>query len=71
MLAPGLRSLLASFGIDLPSTGTVIAPRTVIVGLVVGMVTTLVSGLVPARRATHVEPVEAMRDADTPERARA
>src|ERR687896_498442 len=66
LLAPGLRSLLASFGIDLPSTGTVIAPRTVIVGLVVGMVTTLVSGLVPARRATHVEPVEAMRDADTP-----
>src|SRR5918992_5093002 len=66
VLAPGLRSLLASFGIDLPSTGTVIAPRTVIVGLVVGMVTTLVSGLVPARRATHVEPVEAMRDADIP-----
>ena len=66
LLAPGLRSLLASFGIDLPSTGTVIAPRTVIVGLLVGIVSTLVSGLVPARRATHVEPVEAMRDADTP-----
>src|SRR5918999_1547481 len=66
VLAPGLRSLLASFGIDLPSTGTVIAPRTVIAGLVVGIITTLVSGLVPARRATHVEPVEAMRDADTP-----
>ena len=63
---PGLRSLLASFGIDLPSTGTVIAPRTVIVGLVVGMITTLVSGLVPARRATHVQPVEAMREADAP-----
>jgi putative ABC transport system permease protein len=66
VLAPALRSLLASFGIDLPSTGTVIAPRTVIVGLVVGMLATLVSGLVPARRATHVEPVEAMRDAVTP-----
>jgi putative ABC transport system permease protein len=65
-LAPALRSLLASFGIDLPSTGTVIGARTVIVGLVVGMVTTLVSGLVPARRATHIEPVEAMREADTP-----
>ena len=66
LLAPGLRSLLASFGIELPSTGTVIASRTVIVGLLVGMISTLVSGLVPARRATHVEPVEAMRDADTP-----
>ena len=30
------------------------------------MIATLVSGLVPARRATQVEPVEAMRDADTP-----
>ena len=66
VLAPALRSLLASFGIELPSTGTVIAARTVIVGLVVGMIATLVSGLVPARRATQVEPVEAMRDAVTP-----
>jgi putative ABC transport system permease protein len=56
VLAPALRSLLASFGIELPSTGTVIAARTVIVGLLVGMIATLVSGLVPARRATHVEP---------------
>ncbi len=66
LLAPALRSLLASFGIELPSTGTVIAARTVIVGLLVGMTATLVSGLVPARRATQVEPVEAMRDAVTP-----
>jgi putative ABC transport system permease protein len=65
-LAPGLRSLLASFGIDLPSTGTVVEPRTIIVGLLVGMIATLVSGLVPARRATRVEPVEAMREAVTP-----
>ena len=66
VLAPALRALLASFGIELPSTGTVIAARTVIVGLLVGMIATLVSGLVPARRATHVEPVEAMRDAVIP-----
>lgn len=66
VLAPALRALLASFGIELPSTGTVIAPRTILVGLLVGMASTLVSGLVPARRATQVEPVEAMRDAVTP-----
>jgi putative ABC transport system permease protein len=66
VLAPALRSLLASFGIELPSTGTVVAPRTIVVGLAVGMIATLVSGLVPARRATQVEPVEAMRDAATP-----
>ncbi|HTE59793.1 MAG TPA: FtsX-like permease family protein [Solirubrobacteraceae bacterium] len=66
VLAPGLRGLLSSAGVDLPSTGTVIAPRTIIVGLAVGMIATLVSGLVPARRATQVEPVEAMREAATP-----
>jgi putative ABC transport system permease protein len=66
VLAPGLRGLLASAGVELPSTGTVIAPRTIIVGLAVGMIATLVSGLVPARRATQVEPVEAMREAATP-----
>ena len=42
-----------------------------IVGLLVGMIATLVSGLVPARRATQVEPVEAMRDAVDARRARA
>src|SRR5215218_1516207 len=66
VIAPGLRSLLASAGIELPSTSTVIEPRTIIVGLAVGVIATLVSGLVPARRATQVEPVEAMRDAVTP-----
>ena len=66
LIAPGLRSLLASAGIELPTTGTVIAARTIIIGLLVGMIATLVSGLVPARRATQVEPVEAMREAATP-----
>jgi putative ABC transport system permease protein len=70
LLAPALRSLLASFGIDLPSTGTVIATRTIIVGLLVGMIATLVSGLIPARRATRIQPVEAMREAVTPDARR-
>ena len=42
------------------------AARTIIVALAVGMIATLVSGFIPARRATHVEPLEAMRDAETP-----
>jgi putative ABC transport system permease protein len=65
VLAPALRGLLASFGVDLPSTGTVLAPRTIIAGLAVGIIATVVSGFVPARRATHVQPIEAMRDAAT------
>jgi putative ABC transport system permease protein len=65
-LAPGLAALLASFGLDLGTTTIVVEPRTVIVGLIIGLVATVVSGIVPARRATRIEPVEAMRDAVTP-----
>jgi putative ABC transport system permease protein len=66
LLAPALRGLLKSFGLDLGTTSIVVEPRTVIVGLVVGLVATIVSGIVPARRATRVEPIEAMRDSVTP-----
>lgn len=66
LLAPGLAAMLASFGIDLGSTGTVLEPRTIVYGLVVGIVATVVSGIVPARRATRVEPVAAMRESVTP-----
>jgi putative ABC transport system permease protein len=65
-LAPALRALLQSFGLDLGSSSLIVAPRTVIVALVVGVVSTMVSGFVPARRATRVEPVEAMRESATP-----
>jgi putative ABC transport system permease protein len=66
LLAPALAALLEAFGIDLGTTSIVLEPRTVIVGLVVGMVATIASGFVPARRATRVLPVEAMRDSETP-----
>ena len=38
VLAPGLRALFKSFGADLPSQGTVVETRTIIVSLVVGTV---------------------------------
>jgi putative ABC transport system permease protein len=66
LLAPALRALMAAAGIDLGTTSMVLEPRTVIVGLVIGLVATIVSGFVPARRATRVQPVEAMRDSVTP-----
>ncbi len=66
LLAPGLAALMSSFGLDLGSTSIVLEPRTVIVGLVIGIVATVVSGFVPARRATRVQPVEAMRESVTP-----
>jgi len=60
-LAFGLRAALAGFGIDLPSTGLVLEPRTIVVGLVVGGVVTVASALFPAIRASRIPPVAAMR----------
>jgi len=65
-LAPALAGLLKAFGIDLGTQGLVIKGSTVIIGLLVGVIATMVSGFVPARRATRVQPVAAMRDSVTP-----
>ena len=62
-LAKGINALFKALGLDLPQTGTVFASRTIIVSLLVGILVTLVAGLVPAWRATRVAPVEALRDA--------
>ncbi len=61
-LASGLLALLKSSGIDLPRVATVFAQRTVVVGMTVGVVTTLLAGLIPAIRATSVAPVTALRE---------
>jgi putative ABC transport system permease protein len=71
--AYGINELFKAVGIDLPNTGTVIATRTVIVSLIVGVVVTLVSALNPALRATRVTPMAALREAelqDTKKRGR-
>ena len=62
-VAKGLNALMAALGFSLPSTSLQIAPRTIWLSLLVGTVVTLVAALVPARRATKVLPVEALRDA--------
>src|SRR4051812_28889038 len=65
-IAPGLRALLKAFGIDLGSTNMQLETRTIVAGLAVGLLATIVSGFVPARRATRIEPIAAMRDAVLP-----
>jgi putative ABC transport system permease protein len=65
-LAPALAAMLKAFGLDLGTTGLVLKGGTVVIGLLVGLIATMVSGFVPARRATRVEPVAAMRDSVTP-----
>jgi putative ABC transport system permease protein len=61
-IAKLLNWLMSSLGIDLPQTGTVFATRTIVVSLVVGTVVTLLASLRPARRATRVPPIAAVRE---------
>jgi len=61
-LAKLLNALLVTFGIDLPQAGTVFKGRTVVVSLLVGTLVTLVASIRPARRATRVPPIAAVRE---------
>jgi putative ABC transport system permease protein len=61
LLAIGLRSLMDALGFGLPSLDIIIAGRTIVAALIVGIGVTLLASLSPARRAATVPPVAAMR----------
>src|SRR4051794_17211588 len=61
-LAKLINVLFTSSGIDLPTTGTVLASRTIIVAIAVGVGITTLAGLGPALRATRIAPVAALRE---------
>ncbi len=61
LLALGLRSVMSTLGLTLPSIDIIIAPRTIIAALIVGVGVTLLASLTPARRAAGVPPIAAMR----------
>jgi putative ABC transport system permease protein len=62
VLAKGLNKLFVRIGFDLPQAGTVFATRTIVVSLLVGTFVTLLAALRPARRATRVPPIAAVRE---------
>jgi putative ABC transport system permease protein len=64
LIAVGLRALFKAVGIEIGQTSLQLESRTIIVGLAVGLLATVVSGFVPARRATRIEPIAALRDAE-------
>jgi putative ABC transport system permease protein len=61
-IAVGLTALLEATGFELPSGGIVLATRTIVVSLAVGTLIALLASLRPARRATRIEPIAAVRE---------
>ena len=61
--AAGLAALLRALGDTLPPAGLVLAPRTAAAGLAVGALVTMAAALAPARRASRVAPLQAIREA--------
>jgi putative ABC transport system permease protein len=61
VMAEALKALLKAFGIDLPTTSLVMESRTIVVSLLVGIVVTSVSSMVPALRSTRVPPIAALQ----------
>jgi putative ABC transport system permease protein len=64
-LAVGLRSILGSVGLPLPSTPPVVSTQTVVVSLVVGIGVTVVAAFVAALRASRSRPLAALTGTET------
>jgi putative ABC transport system permease protein len=60
LAALGLKALLGAFGVTLPSAPLVFEARTPIVAIIVGVGVTLLSAIMPARRAVRIPPVAAL-----------
>ncbi|HMJ78908.1 MAG TPA: ABC transporter permease, partial [Iamia sp.] len=61
-VAGALKALLGSMGIDVPAGDVVITTNTVIVSMIAGFGVAVASAVLPARRASKVAPIAAMRD---------
>jgi putative ABC transport system permease protein len=66
VLAVGLKALFGVIGLKLPPTALVVEPRTVIVSLILGTTITVVAAIAPARRASRLAPIEALRETAAP-----
>ena len=62
LLSLGLQQVIGLFLGDLPTDGLVFQGNTVVWAYLTGVVVTVVSAVAPARRATHIPPVAALRD---------
>ncbi len=64
VVASALTSMMSAVGWDIPATTAPLAARTVIVGMLVGLIVTVTAALLPALRAARIPPVAALQDTD-------
>jgi putative ABC transport system permease protein len=64
-LAKALSAIFDAMNLSMPQAGLVLATRTVVVSLVLGVGITMVATLVPARRAMAIPPIAAVREGAT------
>ena len=62
LLARGLQLLFGAVGFDLSRASFPVNPRTVVASYAVGLVVTALAAYLPARRASKIPPVAALRD---------
>jgi putative ABC transport system permease protein len=65
-IAVGLMKLMGAVGMHLSTSDLTVAWTTPVIGLLLGVLVTVVGAYVPARRAGKVSPMAALRDAGTP-----
>ncbi|GAA3070400.1 ABC transporter permease [Streptomyces glomeratus] len=70
-IAIGLMKLMGSMGMNLSTDDLTVAWTTPVLGLVLGVVVTVLAAYLPARRAGKVSPMAALRDAGAPVDAKA
>jgi putative ABC transport system permease protein len=61
-VAAGLRQLMSVFGFDMPDGPTIISSNAMILSFAVGVIVTVLSAWLPARRAARIAPIAALRD---------
>ncbi|WP_217915336.1 ABC transporter permease [Miltoncostaea marina] len=64
-VAAGILAIFEAIGIGLPATGIRVAAGTVVTGLLVGVVVTVLASVGPALRATRVPPIAAVQEGAT------